>query len=118
MPYINFVLETKSIASVIDNDNDFEVSLFQLSEQEVEIVLDKCMVLFRFLQEKVNSVTISCVCMKTFGFLVSLFSALHKQVKNHTLANMLKRFLSCTFVGVNISCTCCSTSQTSTFALF
>ena len=25
----------------------------QLSEQEVEIVLDKCMVLFRFLQEKV-----------------------------------------------------------------
>lgn len=28
--------------------------LFQLSEQEVETVLDKCMVLFRFLQEKVT----------------------------------------------------------------
>ena len=30
--------------------------LFQLSEQEVETVLDKCMVLFRFLQEKVTVV--------------------------------------------------------------
>ena len=32
----------------------FGYLLFQLSEQEVETVLDKCMVLFRFLQEKVT----------------------------------------------------------------
>lgn len=64
MPYINFVLKTKSIATVIDNDdNDFEVSLFQLSEQEVEIVLDKCMVLFRFLQEKVNQLSNHFLCL-------------------------------------------------------
>lgn len=34
--------------------NGFVCYLFQLSEQEVETVLDKCMVLFRFLQEKVT----------------------------------------------------------------
>ena len=33
-------------------NSQFPCCLFQLSEQEVEIVLDKCMVLFRFLQEK------------------------------------------------------------------
>lgn len=35
-------------------NNLFLCCLFQLSEQEVETVLDKCMVLFRFLQEKVT----------------------------------------------------------------
>lgn len=44
----------KSLIQKLFCSNCFVYYWFQLSEQEVETVLDKCMVLFRFLQEKVT----------------------------------------------------------------
>ena len=63
--------------------------LFQLSEQEVETVLDKCMVLFRFLQEKVTE-GIDCkhlrlVCLssvETLAVLKQRFYTAHHYLYN------------------------------------
>ena len=72
------------------------LSLFQMSEQEIEIVLDKSMVLFRFLQEK-------DVFERYYKQHLARRLLLNKSVSDDSEKNMISKLKVCAIFFIEIS---------------